>query len=218
MKRTICLLLTMLMIFCLAACKANPTASSGESKATEYPIGDNTRPEETKAPTETEDTEPTEEMVETRIGKDVYFAYPKEWLLSSGSQSYIVYQSDECAVGVSYDWFNSFEGELGDLIAFLDEAFTSDVNSHSKGYIYGEQIVTTKTENCTIGDNEAVRFEGTINNQNEWSCHVYGYVLIVNNVRLMVAGTVTQKAQDAGMIAEINALTDQIAESVYVKG
>ena len=121
-------------------------------------------------------------------------------------------------VSIAHNKLSKFEGELEDIIDFLSSNFSADASSYSEGSISGHKIETTSTERGKVADFDCVRFTGKITNDGGWDCHVYGYAMIVEDRVLMITGLVSVEAQDAGMIAEINALTDQIAESVYVKG
>lgn len=213
MKRLICLLLAVAMLLSMAACGGQTSGGDTEPEETKKQSQGDSK--ETK-PEDTEETKPSQpDTVTIQVpGKEVYFSCANGWVVDRRSQSTLVYQNEESLVSISYDWVNEFNGELEDLVTFLNFAFTFDAYSYAKGNIYGAQISTTDTERCTIGGYEAVRFTGTISNKGEWDCHVYGYTCTVDGVNLMICALVSTQAQDADMIAEIDALTDQIAASV----
>lgn len=217
MKKIVCLVLAVLMLVSLAACNrpaVGTESTKNPQKETQAPKPTETEPEATEA----KPTEDQKKGTDLKIYGDIYVVYPEPWRTEENSRTNIFYQDETCLVGITSKKGSSFEGELEDIIPYLSEAFANDVSSYSKGLLAGQEIETASVERGTVAGFDCVKFTGKINNNDNWDCHVYGYAMIVEDRVLMITGLVSTEAQDAGMIAEINALTDQIAESVYVKG
>ena len=217
MKKIVCLVLAVLMLVSLAACNRPAVGTENTKnpqKETQAPKPTETEPEATEA----KPTEDQKKGTDLKIYGDIYVVYPEPWRTEENSRTNIFYQDETCLVGITSKKGSSFEGELEDIIPYLSEAFANDVSSYSKGLLAGQEIETASVERGTVAGFDCVKFTGKINNNDNWDCHVYGYAMIVEDRVLMITGLVSTEAQDAGMIAEINALTDQIAESVYVKG
>lgn len=216
MKKIICLLLALLMIFSLAACGGNGT--QGDTK----PPKDDDKPTQSTPPSTEDDNKTTEpshtkpEDMLLRVYGKIYVKYPSDWEVESDTQSLYVLQGKECLVNVLYRNVSMFEGELEDIVPFLSRTFADAASKYCTGSIYGGEIVTTSMERSTVAGYDCVKFEGTIEN-GDWDCHVYGYGLIVEDRVIMITGLVSAKDQDADMIAEIDALTDRIAASIEVK-
>lgn len=148
-------------------------------------------------------------------GYQVYFSYSSEYVLDSGTYSKILRKSDECLVAVYYNWKGSFD-DPADMIPAYSETFMRDVSGKSKGNLLNSKIETTSVQNGSVAGYDCVVFDGKTYNRGEWECHLYGYALTIGEVNIMVIGLVSTKAQDAQMIADTDALTDQIAATLRI--
>lgn len=215
MKKLICLLLALLMIFSLAACGGNGT--QGDTK----PPKDDDKPTQS-TPSNTEDNKPTQPVqtkpneVSLKIAGNIYVSYPSDWRTEDVYRGVVLYQSDAALVNVTHNKVSAFEGELEDIVTQLSDAFVEGSYGYSQGSIYGNAIEPTSIERGTVAGYDCIKFVGSIKT-GDWNCHVYGYGLIVEDRVIMITGLVSAKAQDADMIAEIDALTDRIAASIEVK-
>jgi hypothetical protein len=215
MKRLIVLLFAIAMFLCLAACD---TSEMEESR----PDSESIETIETTEPTthtegNAEHPEAGQKDTTIRVpGEKIYFYAPSGWEVEKENLSTVVQQSKDCLVSICYNWPWPIteERDLTNVIAELGYNFTSDASSESRGYIVNSTIEVTSTEKSTVAGYDCVIFTGVVDNDGNWDCHVYGYTFVVNNVELMVVGLVSTQEQDEQMIADINALTDQIAASV----
>ena len=217
MKKVICILLVLVMVLSLAACGKQPVDQQPEGTKEPAPVqgNDNQETEATK-----EQTPPVVEQENTEIrvpGEKIYFYAPSGWEVEKENLSTVIKQSKDCLVSICYNWPMSYEFDLVEMISRLGYNFTADADSEGQGYIVNSTIEATSTEKSTIAGYDCVVFTGVVSNDGNWNCHVYGYTFVVNNVELMVVCIVSTQAQDAQMIADINALTDQIAASVTTK-
>lgn len=217
MKKIVCIILAVLMVISLVACNGPASGTEGTKnpqKETQAPKPTETEPVGTDGKT----TEPEKTEKKLKIIGDLYISHPAEYKSADLARTKMVIQSSACVVSIAYDKTSALEGDLEDAIALLSQAFANDSSSYCEGSISGNEIETTSTERGTVAGFDCVRFSGKIKNGGGWDCHVYGYTMIVEDRVLMITGLVSTQAQDAGMIAEIDALTDRIAASVYVKG
>lgn len=217
MKKLICLLLALLILISLVACGGDTPDTDEDPKQT---VGDE-KPDKNTEPSndETQQTDPTETEptdISLRIYGEIYVSYPSDWTVKKDAPSVFFVQNSDCLVNLLCRRASSFDGELEDIVAFMSQTFADDSSKYCSGSIYGSEIETTSMERSTVAGYDCVKFEGTIKN-GDWDCHVYGYGLIVEDRVMMITGLVSAKAQDAGMIAEIDALTDSIAASIKVK-
>ena len=214
MKRIICFMLVLTIGFGLGGCT---TGSSNETTGNTEKVNPSESVNNTKQTTpstnESNDNEKDGNVLQVPT-KDIYFTYPADWMISEGIETSMVMASDECLVGVCYNWHNSFGGDLVKLIASFSPGFLNDAYSYCKGNISASEIKVQNTQNAKVGSFDGVKFNGTVNNKGEWDCHVYGYTVHVNGVSLMIIGLVSTKAQDVQMINDIDDITDQIAASI----
>lgn len=216
MKKVISILLALVLVLSLTACGKQTADKQPED--TQKP--DSVQKEENKEKEETKEQIPTEPAVaKTEIqvpGEQIFFYAPADWEVKDENLSRIVAKNEDCLVSVCYGWPSS-EVDLVETITRLGKYFTKDASINSHGLIRNSNIEVTSSKSSTIAGYDCVVFTGVVNNDNKWNCHVYGYTFVVNNVELMVVGLVSTTEQDAQMIADINALTDQIAASVTTK-
>ena len=66
----------------------------------------------------------------------------------------------------------------------------------------------------TVAGRDSIKFIGTVNNDDEWDCHVYGYTFIINNKAYALIGLVSAKEQDPEMIKEIDERIDKMAATI----
>ncbi len=215
MKKIICLLMAMLLVFGLVACGGNDTEGDTKPNNGKTPTTQ-TGTSGTEPNKDTKPTQPAINDVEVEVDNDVYVKYPSDWRLEDVYRGVVMYRDDARLVNVTYKKASSFDGALEDIVSYLSEAFVEGSYGYSQGSIYGHDIVPSTVERSTVAGYDCVKFEGIINND-RWDCHVYGYGLIVEDLVIMITGLVSAKDQDADMIAEIDALTDRIAASIEVK-
>lgn len=211
MKKMITMLLVLALALSVCGCAGdvneNTTDGTKETNSTQQTENTQTQPS-------TEETaQKTEEKVCQLAGKGIYFSYPSDYVLDSGTYSKIVRKSDECLVAVYYNWQTSFDNPA-DMIPAYSETFMRDVSGKSKGYLRTSKIETTSVQNGSVAGCDCVVFNGKASNDGEWDCHLYGYALTIGEVNIMVIGLVSTKAQDAQMIADTDALTDRIAATL----
>ena len=216
MKKIICLLLALLMIFSLAACGDNGNTDDSKPEGTKNERPNNDTTNGTQNPPAT--SEPAQNGKVLQIPyNEIYLTAPDGWDVANCDDSFVVCQTSDCLVSISYQWHVEFEGQLDDVMDLLLPRFVADAALYSKGRVDVANLEVRSTENGTIAGYDSIRFTAKIRNRDEWDCHVYGYAVVVNNIPLMITGLVSAKAQDADMIAEIDALTDRIAASIEVK-
>lgn len=146
--------------------------------------------------------------------KQIYFSYPEDYMVEEETKTLIIRKNEEVLVGIFYDWQTAFDGNLEGIIKNNSSRFLRDISSYSKGYLRTSTIEIKETSNTSLAGYDSLKFTGKANNQGEWDCHVYGYTLVVNDVKIMIIGLVSPKAQEAEMISQVNELTDKIAASV----
>ena len=214
MKKIFGVLLVLFMMCEATACGTkSDVETTTVSESVREQEKEKTEPERTAA-TELEDTDlNNKEDILKVVGQQIYFSYPENWATSQNGKTTAIFSSDECLVGVCYDWITEFDGTLEEIPDLFADSFGRDTVSICRGDIGTSSIEVLTTERTTVAGMESVRFTGTIKN-NSWDCHLYGYTYQVNGVNLMVVGLVSAQEQNSDMIAEIDTLTDQIAASV----
>ena len=217
MKKVICFLLALVMVLSLTACGKQPASKQPEETKAQTPVQGNedqaTEATEAQTPTEAE-----KENQEIRVpGEKIYFYAPSGWEIEKENLSTVVKQGKDCLVSICYNWPMSYEFDLEAMISSLGYNFTADADSEGRGNVVNSTIEVTSSDKSTVAGYDCVVFTGVVHNDGGWDCHVYGYTFVVNNVELMVVGIVSAQEQDAQMIKDINALTDQIAASVTTK-
>lgn len=212
MKKLLSALMAVILVLSLAACApGKPTETTKDN--TQTPSEGTAAPtEQTAEPTEATQAQPAEQTLQVP-SKEIYFNCPEGWGDAEATYCTVLLETDECLVAVCYNWAIPYEGELEGLVEYFGPGVMRDVASYSKGYLGAATITAQTTEKTTVAGFDSVKFTGTAPNT-EWNCHVYGYTMIVSGIPMMVMGMVSTPEQDAAMIAEINALTDQVAASL----
>lgn len=214
MKRIISLILALTIAFGLVGCNTAPNDDTTENtKDVNASEAVSTTEQSTPDTSESTDDKQNENILQVPT-KDIYFTYPQDWMLSEGIETSMVMESDECLVGVCYNWHDTFDGDLVKLISSFSPGFLNDAYSYCKGNVSASEIKVENSEDAKVGNYDGIKFSGTVSNKGEWDCHVYGYTVNVDGVSLMIIGLVSTKAQDAQMIEEIDKITDQIAASI----
>lgn len=211
MRKLTCLALVLMLTLSLAACgnESNNTETNPQSSAVST-----TTPKETQTTAMPQGTEGKSEQLIKVPGKQIYFSTDVDWKVDNDDLAIMLYENRDCMVGICYNWISEFDGNYEGLIESLSANFVSEASSKCHGYLRTSQVVVLTNEMCNIAGYDCMKFTGKIDNDGNWDCHVYGYAYVVNDVQLMVIGIVSTEDQDAAMIADINALTDQIAASV----
>ena len=211
MKKALCLILAVLFLMSLAACSSDPVSNTNPSENNQ--TENRTDPtDQTNGTTESTSGQNTANTLQVP-SKEIYFDCPEGWTFSKETYSTVLMETDESLIAVCYNWAVPYEGDLAGIVDFFSAGVMRDVASYSKGYLGASSITTANKSETTIAGMNAVKFTGSAPNT-EWNCHVYGYTMIVDGIPMMVMGLVSTQAQDASMIAEIEALTDQVANSV----
>lgn len=214
MKKIVCLLLVLLLVFSMAACSKEP-AQETSSPVQDVPEDTQTEPQDTTEPpvSEQEDTQPASNVLQIP-GKEIYFSYPEGWTVEEEIYTLMAMENNDALIGICYDYFTPFDGNLEGLIDFYGQPFLRDVSSYSKGYLRDSNIEVLTTESGTVAGYDCVKFTAKAINNGEWDCHLYGYTFVIGDTTLMVTGLVSAAEQDAGMIQVIDKLTDEVAGSV----
>lgn len=208
MKKFVSALLVLTMVFSFFGCaKNNGTQPSDEQQ--------NVTEEQTQGATVTTQAETVVKEKAVRVpATEIYFSCPTDWNVAETIRTQVVSKSEEALVGVFSSASTPVEGDLIQMVSAYSAMFLRDVSSYSKGYLRTSEIEVVESKKDRLGNYDCAVFNGKVNNDGEWDCHVYGYALTVDGVNLMILGLVSAKAQDADMISEIDALTDQIAKSI----
>ena len=213
MKKALIIFLAMVLAISLVACGNKNDVTSSEE------LSDNPSIVESSTETTASNSTSLQEKGKTFFvpSKDVCFTVPTAWSVDEKDLSVIVSQNKDCLVAVSYDWTQSSNENLEQIIKNLSRYMLRDASGESRGVIRNSEIIVTSTRNDTVAGYDCVVFNGTIDNQGQWTCHVYGYTYIVDGIELMVCGLVSAQEQDPAMIEMIDNLTDEIAASVRIE-
>lgn len=213
MKKIISLTLALLLVLCVAACDAG-----SNQEGTNPTVGNITeKPTESK-PTEGKNTEPTNTSDEGEVwkvpGSEIYASYPSEWLTVDRGRVLMVLKDKKASVNLTYSKDEIIEGDIENMIAPMTTSTVNNIYPYCEGSIEVSVVDVETSTKCKVAGFDGLKFLGTISSKGEYDCHVYGYVCNVDGVCVMVCGMVTAKDQDPSLIAEIDALTDQIAASI----
>ena len=210
MKKLLCVILALLLTVSLFGCgKPNdePTDPAAPVQ-TDAPAKD----DPTQAPAQT-DAPANACPVWKLPDREIYGNYPDCWMCEDVGSTYMILQSKACMLAVTYT-AEAADGDLEGVINQTNKQFFNEIASYCEGRIASSTIEVTESEKCTVAGFDSLRFTGTVSSAGEYDCHIYGYTFVIDGTGVMVCGLVTAKAQDAGMIAEINTLTDAMAQSV----
>ena len=212
MKRLICLLLCFAMIFALAACKKEPVQEQPKedvSAETEAPVE-----EETEAPAVEDAPVASKNTVTYEIPMEsIYFDYPAELSYFTQPYTQLLYTSKDALVGICFT-FDEYTGALEDVYDYLMPHFLDDAATSSWGNLYEAGYELVSSEKVTVNGIESCKFYVTATDAERWDCHVYGYSFVIDGIACAVIGIVSTEAQEADLIAEYDALVDQIAATV----
>lgn len=211
MKQLTCLALVLVLMLSLVACGSETQNTETNPQNS---VVSTTTPKETQTTTVSPDAEDKTEQLIKVPGKQIYFSTDVDWGVDNDDLAIMLYENRDCMVGICYNWISEFDGNYEGLIESLSADFVSEASSKCHGYIRTSQLEVLSNEMCNVAGYDCMKFTGKINNDGNWDCHVYGYAYEVDGVQLMVIGIVSTPEQDAAMIADIDALTDQIAASV----
>jgi hypothetical protein len=215
MKKVLCLLLAALLVCSMVACGKTPATNETTAPIVDVPDETEEQPQETTEATVPQQTEPqTTSNVVQIPGKEIYFTYPEGWIVEEEIYTLALMEDDSALVGICYDYYTPFDGNLEGLIDYYAQPFLRDISSYSKGYLRDSNIEVLTTESSTIAGYDCVKFTAKARNNDEWDCHLYGYTFVIGDTTLMVTGLVSAQSQDDGMIKAIDKLTDEIAGSV----
>lgn len=125
-----------------------------------------------------------------------------------------MYNNNDCLTGLCFQVNEEYTGTLEGVIDVYKKDFISDATTSSSGDLYGSEIEVISTEKVTVAGRDSIKFIGTVNNDDEWDCHVYGYTFIINNKAYALIGLVSAKEQDPEMIKEIDERIDKMAATI----
>lgn len=212
MKKWICILMALVLMVGTTACGSEATEPAETPKNDATTSGNVTTTVEQGINDTTNVVQSAGETLQVPA-KEVYFTCPEGWSYRKKTYSYVLFETEESLVAVSYNWVDSYNGDVAGIVDFLAANVMGDVAAYTKGNMWTSSISTTSKENTTIAGFDAVKFTGTAPN-NDWNCHVYGYTMMVSGIPMMVMGLVSTPEQDPAMISEVDALTDQVAASI----
>lgn len=211
MKKLICLLLAVTMLASLAACSAdNNNGKTENSQSTAENTEQSTSAEE--APTN-DDTSSKVKTARTP-GTEIYVDYDVSLRKKEQPTTILMYNNNDCLTGLCFQVNEEYTGTLEGVIDVYKEDFIIDATTSSCGDLYGSEIEVISTEKVTVAGRDSIKFIGTVNNDNKWDCHVYGYTFIINNKAYALIGLVSAKEQDSEMIKEIDERIDKMAATI----
>lgn len=215
MKKALIIFLAMVLAISLVACGNKNDVTSSETVSKE-----SISKESSQEIISSDEASSKEEIREFRVQGSTHFYAPIEWKVFNGSNSSVVYKSEDSMVSISYRYQTDPNNDLEKIIEKITYTAFSDAAGSAHGNIRNSSINVISTEKSTIADIECLKFTGSIPNAEldwKWNCHVYGYTFIYDGAEFMICGIVSKPEQDPELIAEINELTDFIAESIHEK-
>lgn len=213
MKKIVMVLLVAFTTVFLVACTTkNQKKSDNKEESSNITVENPSDKEESEIP---EDIDPVDEVKTAKVpGKEIYVDYDISMRKKEEAYTTLMYQNNDSLVGLAFKKDVIHTGTLEDVIALFKTDFINDASTSSAGNLYGSEIVVKATEKTTISGFESVKFTGTALNKDEWECHVYGYTFVIEGTPCAIIGIVSAQAQDATMIAEIDAQVDKIASTI----
>lgn len=213
MKRILVFLLVCILTANLAACNNSPVTGS-DSTSDSASVKDTTSTKDTSTD-EQETTLPDAAGTVWKVPTyDIYATYPEGWMAVENGGVLMVMKSKEAMVSITYSLDETIGNDLEKAISPTTRKIVDNVYSYCEGRIANSEVEVASTAECKVGEFDCLKFNGSISSSGEYDCHVYGYTYIIDGVSIVVCGMVTAKAQDNQLIAEIDALTDQIANTI----
>ena len=218
MKKVLVIFLTTVLAVSFVACGNKNDVTSSETVSKE-----SISKESSQEIISSDEASSKEEIREFRVQGSTHFYAPIEWKVFKNSNSSVVCKSEDTMVSISYRYQTDPNNDLEKIIEKITYTAFSDAAGRCHGNIRNSSINVISTEKSTLADIECLKFTGLIPNSSvanslgDWDCHAYGYTFIYDGAEFMICGIVSKPEQDPELIAEINELTDFIAESIHEK-
>lgn len=213
MKKFLLVLLVAMLVFSMVACSIVPETDNTHSsdEKTGESTTENQKPEDTL-------TESKQPVLSGKIWKvptyDIYVTCPNEWITSERYGVQAIFKDKDAMVAVTYCLEDEISDDLESVIVPATKSIIQNAYIYCAGGIADSSVEVKSTSECKMGGFDSLQFTGVIPNSNGYDCHTYGYSFIINGVGIVVCGIVSAPEQDPAMIAQIDALTDQVAASV----
>lgn len=220
MKKLLCILLSVFMLFAFAACSdekdndSESKAESSEAAASGSEI-ESSLDSSSEASSEAEEVSETERKTRTIkvLGESIYVDASTEYRAELDVNSQVLTRDYDSVLALTYEYDDAYNGDLNGVIPFLNDGFINDIALKQNGYLGGNKIEIKTSEEVTINGFDGLKFQGTVS-AGEWDCHVYGYAFIINEIPCAVIGLVSHREQPADLIATINAEIDAMAATI----
>lgn len=230
MKKILVLMLCVsMMVVGLTACNNSNDEKDNDDKPKETKVSQET--DEEKETDETEEKKEmnqaeTEEVIETDANSDVEFAASP---FQPGTRNILIdTPKNYMPINQGYtQMFNVGRDKSISFVFHLDHEPVSLENAHEAAfekYIQGfsayakiDTLVAEKEEVIDINGREMYHYEGKINcigNEKDYSLYCTGYSFIMDDIPVMVVGTVLEKEQPQEMIDEVKMYTDAMVRTV----
>lgn len=220
MKRLICVLLSVMMLATLfAGCGAaeEPNSEPGKETITDTPSpkpeGDSQKQPESTGDKESSDTKEEKQILEVPF-KTVTAECGADRVVREEGFATVVYESKDAMVAFCMDVINTYDIELEEVLSVYEKRVPAVVSTMCQGDINGQTIEMLNSEKVKMAGFDSIRFTGKVANTAGWDCHVYGYLFLIDNDPYAVMGIVSQKDQNADLIAANEAEVDEIAATI----
>lgn len=214
MKKWFATLLVLAMMFACTACSLNEAKEDENEYSQTSSVTDASTEPESVPDDETVGVIAAGDFVTYQIPmENIYFDYPAEMNYFMQSYTQVLYTDKDALVGICFN-FDEYTGSVDEVYDYLMPHFLNDASTTSRGTLFDAPYELISAENVTVNGMDSSKFNVKVTCEEGWDCHVYGYSFVIDGIACAVIGVVSTEEQAADMIAEYEALVDQIAGTV----
>ena len=215
MKKMVLIFLVAIMSIGMIACgkeEVTPNESGNNSNQETQNVDINSEKDENND-SQTENDKDNVKSIKAILA-DVYLDCEPDLTIREEGYTVLVYNTSDALVGLTALTDDEYNGTLTDAVDLFKKQFLYDASCVSRGALFGSSFDVKSSKETMIAGYESVCFTATVSNRDQWDCHVYGYVFVIDEVPCAVIGLVSADTQDPAMIAEIDARVDRMAATI----
>ncbi len=214
MKKLMCMMVSLMLALsvltgCVGSGNGNPQDKTGPSKTEATENGEATG----SAQESTEGSKQDMQSIMTKFS-DVWVKCPAEWGTKKEGIVTLMGPGNNSLVTFCVNTLEPYQGGLDGVFDFYKDKIPPRAAVACQGELNNASIEMISSEKVTVNGYESIRFVGTAPNASGWDCHVYGYTFLIDNIPYAIVGIVSQKEQEADLIASNKEDVDLVASTI----